>query len=410
MIYLKSISDSIVNAHWKYFKASDGYSRLLQLSKDTSIPSAEKDYFLRLTNESLLKSIIFGRPEQLRQEIEYYQTIITPKHPFLKFHQTFLSFLNWENIYTQINRQAEQNTSKANVTQNRQKFYDGFIGLIDKINHPPLKSGFKKGKLTIQNIETMYNSLKAFFKTQLGGFYNRIFSVFDYDDFIKEKEEWYAYSLTRELGINVCPYCNRNYIHTSVSKHGRTRPELDHFYPKSKYPFLSISLYNLTPSCHVCNSNLKGAKDFYIEKHLHPYQDNFLNDFRFEIVYRDDSIDSIVPDVNAFDINLKILTEKPEIAELINNSNNTFQFTQLHNFHKDIAQELLVRSVHYNKTKIDELKRLLGDDKGINNEFLKRVIIGNYGDIGSFGKRPLAKYSYDILSKTDLIDNLNHSE
>jgi len=253
----------------------------------------------------------------------------------------------------------------------------------------------------------MHKNLKTFFENKLDMFYSRLKSVFDYDDFIKEKEEWYAYTLTQQLGVNVCPYCNRNFIHTSINEHGKTRAELDHFYPKSKYPFLSISLYNLIPSCHVCNSNLKKARDFYIEKHIHPYENNYLSDFRFEIEYIDDSINSIIPDEGNFDIRLTPLCTDDDKIKVINNSNQTFQIAQLHNFHKDIAQELLVKSIYYNKTKISELQKILGDGAGIDDEFLKRVIIGNYSDVGNFSKRPLAKYSYDILSKTDLKDNLD---
>lgn len=407
MIFIDKISDSIKSAHWKYFKSSNGFANLLSLSKDATIPLEQKRYFLRLTDETLLQKIIIGNPEQLRGEIEYYQNTVINDIPILDFHQRFLTFLNWEDIYPQINRAAERETSKAVIDLKRKEFYDGFWNLINDLNNAALNIGVEEDKLTIRNIERMFVNLKKFFSTEIGEFYKRLYSIFDYDDFVKEKEEWYAYTLTQQLEVNVCPYCNRNYIHTSINDRGKTRAELDHFYPKSKYPFLSISLYNLIPSCHVCNSNLKKARDFYLDKHLHPYENNYLNDFRFEIVYLDDSINSVVPNMENFSIELVPLTKEGDRIELISNSNQTFQIDQLHNFHKDIAQELLVRSIHYNKTKIVELKGLLGDEAGIDDVFLKRVIIGNYGDIGSLGKRPLAKYSYDILSKTDLKENLD---
>ena len=40
-------------------------------------------------------------------------------------------------------------------------------------------------------------------------------------------------------------------------------PDLDHFYPKSKYPFLAVTLSNLIPSCLFCNQRAKNATDFY---------------------------------------------------------------------------------------------------------------------------------------------------
>lgn len=61
-----------------------------------------------------------------------------------------------------------------------------------------------------------------------------------------------AYWLQNQLGVKVCPYCNRMYATTLYGKR-RTRPDFDHFYPQSRYPYLTVSLFNLIPSCNVCN-------------------------------------------------------------------------------------------------------------------------------------------------------------
>ncbi len=42
-----------------------------------------------------------------------------------------------------------------------------------------------------------------------------------------------AYNLVENLGIKTCPYCNRNYISFVKTKKKKTRPQLDHFYPKA---------------------------------------------------------------------------------------------------------------------------------------------------------------------------------
>ena len=55
----------------------------------------------------------------------------------------------------------------------------------------------------------------------------------------------------------VCPYCNRNYIYNAVDRFApdtwRITCELDHFLPKTRYPLLAVSFFNLIPSCHFCN-------------------------------------------------------------------------------------------------------------------------------------------------------------
>ncbi|RSM32528.1 hypothetical protein C5B78_02320 [Aeromonas salmonicida] len=93
-----------------------------------------------------------------------------------------------------------------------------------------------------------------------------------------------------EMGFEeaVCPYCNNNKIGI-IKKEARINGsslmlfELDHFYPKSMYPFLALSLYNLIPSCHDCNATIKKEKDFTIETHTHPYHESFDDLYKFKV-------------------------------------------------------------------------------------------------------------------------------
>ena len=61
-----------------------------------------------------------------------------------------------------------------------------------------------------------------------------------------------AYWLQRQLDVKICPYCNRIYTTTLYGKK-RIRPDFDHFYPQSRYPYFAVSLFNLIPSCSICN-------------------------------------------------------------------------------------------------------------------------------------------------------------
>ena len=77
-----------------------------------------------------------------------------------------------------------------------------------------------------------------------------------------EEKKWSRHKLLFLMGIEVCPYCQRNYISNYEENNGKkTTADLDHFYPKSDYPFLALSLYNFIPSCQICNSRFKGNKD-----------------------------------------------------------------------------------------------------------------------------------------------------
>lgn len=65
------------------------------------------------------------------------------------------------------------------------------------------------------------------------------------------------YEFVRALGLKVCPYCGRQYIHTVKptrdDKEVKVKPQIDHFLPKSVFPFLALNFYNMIPCCTQCN-------------------------------------------------------------------------------------------------------------------------------------------------------------
>lgn len=113
--------------------------------------------------------------------------------------------------------------------------------------------------------------------------------TFDKHDFIRRTQ------------IRICPYCGLTIIKPS----NRTKHQIDHFFPKGKYPFLALSYYNLIPSCDKCNESPNKGQNDPIEQNTkgkriqHPY---ILNDsiVRFNLrltgaeIYNDDSYEVIV--------------------------------------------------------------------------------------------------------------------
>lgn len=88
--------------------------------------------------------------------------------------------------------------------------------------------------------------------------------VFNYDAMANK----YGFAITEKLGINVCLYCNKEKIQI-IKGDKNVRPDLDHFYPKSKFPFLAVSLSNLVPSGSICNQSYKKSKSML--DHVHPF-------------------------------------------------------------------------------------------------------------------------------------------
>jgi len=84
-----------------------------------------------------------------------------------------------------------------------------------------------------------------------------------------------------------CPYCNCDsmdiieFDRLNGEESQQALLDLDHFLPQSKFPFLALSLFNLVPSCHNCNSRLKRDIEFRLETHIHPYLNAFEDHFKF---------------------------------------------------------------------------------------------------------------------------------
>lgn len=110
-------------------------------------------------------------------------------------------------------------------------------------------------------------------------------------------EPWGAYEYLQYHNeiLKYCPYCNADTVY--AFKKGNTKKPvkvvsaLDHFYPKSKYPFLALSLYNLIPVCSRCNSQMKGSAD--MSDVANPYIEDVHQNVLFFPV-----IDSIQPSSN----------------------------------------------------------------------------------------------------------------
>lgn len=225
----------------------------------------------------------------------------------------------------------------------------------------------------------------------------------EYGNFTSKKEEYDAYELAEVLGVNVCPYCNRNYTFTVIdeglaAKQGKiTRPEFDHFYNKDKYPILALSFYNLIPSCHTCNSTMKGGADFKIDTHIYPYTDSL--DKRATFVLNVKNIDFYRKE-DGIDITLKPNSSSDIKAE---NSINDFRLNDLYKNHKDIALELIQKAEMYNESYIDELMKNYEGTLFKNREDLMRLVFGGYISDEEINNRPLSKLTKDILEQLDII-------
>jgi len=270
--------------------------------------------------------------------------------------------------------------------------YDGLENdTVDCLNYifeniiPILSANTKKLKEYIQFFKTTYpKSLED--GTELN-------QILRNEIFEKEYSNWGnrttygAYTFVQTLNLKTCPYCNRNYTFVVNDKTGKLRPEIDHFHPKSIYPFLSMSFFNLIPSCSICNH----TKSNKVEEDLDNPYDIEPNSYQF--TYTPQSVDFL--DVKEKEYNF----DSFEI-EIRGNQNNIklFKLEQLYIQHKDIVLELLIKKVYYPKSYIEELSKY-----GFSKDEIYRYLFSNYNQDEDLHKRPLSKLVRDISEELGLL-------
>jgi len=207
-------------------------------------------------------------------------------------------------------------------------------------------------------------------------------------------QEWNN-KIVDAVDTRTCLYCNREYIinYTDQTK-TKTTAELDHYYPRSLYPFLSISFLNLIPSCKTCNSKLKGDKDTFQEEILYPYQESLNENTKFKLKIK--KVD-FLNDKSKFVLNLEIKNKKAK------ESKKLFRLQELYNEHKDIVLELIQKAQIYNESYLDELMQKYEGTLFKNREDLMRLITCGYVSDENLHKRPLSKLIKDISEELGLV-------
>lgn len=199
--------------------------------------------------------------------------------------------------------------------------------------------------------------------------------------------EYNAAKLIDKLGINVCPYCNRNFINNISFKNGvaKRTSHMDHFYSKDKYPFLAMSFYNLIPCCPSCN-HVKSNKNIGYS----PYDTSINSDVNYKFDYVINSMDYLR---DFSKIEILLMSENKEFESNI----EIFGLLELYSVHKDVVQEILKKKIVYPETKIDELHKDFNELFSSKEELIN-TIFGFYSDRNDFQKRPLSKLVSDIYN------------
>lgn len=219
--------------------------------------------------------------------------------------------------------------------------------------------------------------------------YKKFSSVNDKDF---KKLKYGALKLIDNLGLRVCPYCNRNFI-TNTKLYDKNNKlyvkriaQLDHFYPESEFKYLALSFYNLIPSCPSCNM-IKWHNSIEVNPYnIQNSDDHIIFDYGFDKSINKTVIDTIYMS-KEFEKNWDVLG-----------------LEKLYSIHSDYLNDLLFRIKIYNSLYKKDIKDYFNklnrnsskDDLDISESDFERIILGNYFIENDLGKQPLAKLTKDI--------------
>ena len=219
-------------------------------------------------------------------------------------------------------------------------------------------------------------------------FRDHLLKVFGYDG--------YRGSVLRELGnrlnVKTCPYCNLHYTLCIEDFNDKDVLEMmakfqfDHFIDKAEYPILSMSLYNLIPSCPTCNMG-KSQQPLGLE--FHPYHSDISKLFKFSV--KDPTGLYAGSEQKEEEIEL-VKTTDVEIEEY----DRVFHIRKLYMRHRDVMQDIFARAYEQNYY-----------DKPANFDFIgrpdlkNRLVLGFYPDEKDINKRPMTKFQQDLWAQAE---------
>lgn len=301
-------------------------------------------------------------------------------------------------------------TWKVYIIDNLFEMYDsaGLTAIQKEVIAYILQNFEKLIKGTPSDLEIHMNKIEQDFnfsdliKGKSNSFKKALIKAFSYSTFRKEMP---SRKLTQALDLKSCPYCNAQYTLATKVRNSKGQLkllfEIDHFYPKSKYPYLSLSFYNLIPSCSSCNRS-KSSKPSFLSNNFHPYSNDSVG-HHFE--FHTDPLDIAKLYINGnnhFKIHTRITVPDP-LKEKVQRHLDDYSISELYARHNDIVEELAwkkyIYTYRYKKNLIEKYFEGLFKDSAD----LERFIIGNYSKKPDMLRRPLSKFASDIAKDLDLI-------
>lgn len=233
-------------------------------------------------------------------------------------------------------------------------------------------------------------------------FYKKVHNAFNYNGFRKAKLN----RLAVVLNVKTCLYCNQQYtiaVGKNPNKDGNINLsgskaflQFDHFFGEKEYPVLSMSLYNLIPSCPFCNQKKSGN---HLSLQLHPYENDLSSMMRFRIKNKEAFINPKFKNLDLLEVEIDTYGDVA-VRNFVENLSLEKRYAR----HLDIVQELeiaLYMAPYYAKYLDTIIPAISKDGKEFVKRWdaLQRHFKGFYSEAEDINKRPLTKFSQDIYTQ-----------
>lgn len=295
---------------------------------------------------------------------------------------------NFEKPLTRLKKLSESLCKEEQVPY--KLYVDNIISFYDEIIllKPNEFEKFKKEKFNMLKDNQLSVLIPGFPKAKK--FYEAVVDSMRYDEVQKAEIRPYM----KELGLNTCIYCNASYAVATDDR--KATFHVDHWLPKSEYPFLCISFFNLYPACMHCNQikSKKTTCNFCL------YTDNsdLLDPFKFSI--DDKSIIKYMLFNNADLLKVNLKSDKfPKDAE---EHFDSFYLGGLYSQFSDEIEEIVWKAKIYNESYRNQLLAAYNKKFHLNMYAFKRFYLGFYPDAKDVHKRPLTLLKQSIAKEMGL--------
>jgi len=246
-------------------------------------------------------------------------------------------------------------------------------------------------KILLAKPNELYNVWKPKLERKFNGKENTAEQIFDYKSFISNDKD-ISYKIAKLIGVNTCVYCNRQYIFTvDENENHIVRPDFDHYLPHSVYPFFALSLYNLIPSCPVCNRTLKGTKT--LDESMNPYQTKKEDYFTFTYHINEKGFPASVQ-----------IKDRKKLDKKAEQLLDVFKIQEIYNEHTDLElTELYTFATKYSNTYLQNVLSQTATNLKLSQEEAYRILFGTELLADKNNNRPLSKFKRDILKELKVI-------